>query len=202
MRKRSQDSVKEVTKRSSDWAETRPEWGLASNAAFIIGPRTLTQNLNLNGRCFLNTYDWQTDPNGEALAAIMQGPMVVTQWINNHYYFASVDNNVFGSGTKVTQNVVGKFGVVQGNGGDLKPGLPLQSLNVDDHRYYHQPLRLTVLIHAPLRNVQTILSNHRDTLGRLFENEWLHLNVMDPEGGNQLLAYPEDFSWEASLEGE
>lgn len=202
MRKRSQDSLKEVTKRSSDWAETRPEWGLAGNAAFIIGPRTLTQNLNLNGRCFLNTYDWQTDPNGEALAAIMQGPMVVTQWINNHYYFASVDNNVFGSGTKVTQNVVGKFGVVQGNGGDLKPGLPLQSLNVDDHRYYHQPLRLTVLIHAPLRNVQTILSNHRDTLGRLFENEWLHLNVMDPEGGNQLLAYPEDFSWEASLEVE
>jgi len=200
MRKRSKDSLKEVTMRSSDWAETRPEWGLAGNAAFIIGPRTLTQNLNLNGRCFLHTYDWETDPDGQALAAVMQGPMVVTQWINNHYYFATVDNTVFGSGTKVTQNVVGKFGVVQGNGGDLKPGLPLQSLNVDDHHFYHQPLRLMVLIHAPIRNVQSILSNHRDTLGRLFENKWLHLKIMDPEVDNQILAYPEDFSLEASLQ--
>jgi uncharacterized protein YbcC (UPF0753/DUF2309 family) len=35
------------------------------------------------------------DKSGKALEAIMQGPMV-TQWINNHYYFSTVDNAVFG----------------------------------------------------------------------------------------------------------
>jgi uncharacterized protein YbcC (UPF0753/DUF2309 family) len=52
----------------------------------------------------------------------MQGPMVVTQWINNHYYFSTVDNAVFGGGSKITHNITGKFAVVQGNGGDIKMG--------------------------------------------------------------------------------
>jgi uncharacterized protein YbcC (UPF0753/DUF2309 family) len=42
--------------------------------------------------------------------------MVVTQWINNHYYFSTVDNVFLGS--KITHNITGKFAVVQGNGGD------------------------------------------------------------------------------------
>jgi uncharacterized protein YbcC (UPF0753/DUF2309 family) len=33
------------------------------------------------------------DKSGKALEAIMQGPMVVTQWINNHIIF-STDNAV------------------------------------------------------------------------------------------------------------
>ena len=196
MRNRSHSGMQEVQKRSSDWAETRPEWGLAGNAAFIIGPRSLTEDLNLEGRCFLHTYDWYTDPEGKALEAIMSGPMVVTQWINNHYYFASVDNNTFGSGSKVTQNVTGKFGVVQGNGGDLKTGLPLQSLNLDDNHYFHQPLRLMVLIHAPARMVQDILNRNQASLGGLFDNEWLHLRIMDPEQGNKVMTYREGF-WKA-----
>ena len=201
MRNRSNDGPKEVQKRSTDWAETRPEWGLAGNAAFVIGPRSLTQSLDLGGRCFLHTYDWYTDPQGGALEAIMNGPMVVTQWINNHYYFAGVDNNTFGSGTKVTQNVVGRFGVVQGNGGDLKTGLPLQSLNVDDNHFYHQPLRLMVLIHAPVRIVQDILNRHQEALGKLFDNEWLYLKVMDPEQENQVLSYQAGFAEAEAVTG-
>ncbi len=196
MRNRSHSGKQEVQKRSADWAETRPEWGLAGNAAFIIGPRSLTEDLNLEGRCFLHTYDWYTDPEGKALEAIMSGPMVVTQWINNHYYFASVDNSTFGSGSKVTQNVTGKFGVVQGNGGDLKTGLPLQSLNLDDNHYFHQPLRLMVLIHAPVRIVQDIINRNQASLGRLFDNEWLHLRIMDPQQGNKVMTYREGF-WKA-----
>ncbi len=87
----------------------------------------------------------------------MQGPMVVTQWINNHYYFSTVDNDVFGGGSKITHNITGNFGVVQGNGGDLKMGLPLQSLNESDTEMYHQPLRLSVVIHAPLNRVSEII---------------------------------------------
>jgi len=45
--------------------------------------------------------------------------MVVTQWINTQYYFATVDNAVYGSGSKVTHNPVGNVGVYQGNDGDL-----------------------------------------------------------------------------------
>lgn len=57
---------------------------------------------------------------------------ILTQWINNHYYFSTVDNNTFGGGSKLTYNVTSKFGVVQTNGGDLKMGLPLQSVSKTD----------------------------------------------------------------------
>ncbi|MFB6087594.1 MAG: DUF2309 domain-containing protein, partial [Haloarculaceae archaeon] len=77
------DSVRETQRRAADWAETRPEWGLAGNASFVIGPRDLTAGEDLDGRTFLHSYDWQTDSTGEALEAIMTGPLVVTQWINN-----------------------------------------------------------------------------------------------------------------------
>ncbi|MDX1629860.1 MAG: putative inorganic carbon transporter subunit DabA, partial [Fulvivirga sp.] len=171
--------VEASIRRSTDWAETRPEWGLAKNAGFIIGPRSLTRKLNLQSRCFLHSYNWMMDDDGSALEAIMQGPMVVTQWINNHYYFASVDNEAFGSGSKITQNITGRFGVVQGNGGDLKSGLPLQSLNATDEQIYHQPLRLTVLIHAPKARVASIF-NKNEQLESLVTNKWIYLGVINP----------------------
>lgn len=177
---------REAARRASDWAETRPEWGLAGNASFIIGPRELTSGVNLQARSFLHSYNWEKDPKGEQLTAILQGPMVVTQWINNHYYFSSVDNDHFGGGSKVTQNVTGKFGVVQGNGGDLRCGLPQESLQADDYSQQHLPLRLTVLIQAPKKMVETIIQKHSDTLGRLVQNRWIYLAVMDPREENAI----------------
>lgn len=174
---------READRRASDWAETRPEWGLAGNASFIIGPRKLTSNLNLEARSFLHSYNWRKDPDGKQLTGILQGPMVVTQWINNHYYFSSVDNYHFGGGSKVTQNVTGRYGVVQGNGGDLRCGLPQESLQVDDYEQQHYPLRLTVLVHAPKERVESIIQNHK-SLGKLVENEWIYLAVLDPQEGN------------------
>jgi uncharacterized protein YbcC (UPF0753/DUF2309 family) len=61
------------------------------------------------------------DKSGKALEAIMQGPMVVTQWINNHYYFQLLIMP-FWRGSKITHNITGKFAVVQGNGGHIKWG--------------------------------------------------------------------------------
>ncbi|MDZ7720406.1 MAG: DUF2309 domain-containing protein [Balneolaceae bacterium] len=180
-------SIREANRRASDWAETRPEWGLAGNASFIIGPRQLTANLDLETRSFLHSYDWQKDPDGKKLEAILQGPMVVTQWINNHYYFASVDIEKFGSGTKVTQNVTGKYGVVQGNGGDLKCGLPLESIREDENLLQHLPLRLMVLIYAPRERVKSIIESNKETVGKLIENEWIYLGVLDPEDDNHVL---------------
>jgi uncharacterized protein YbcC (UPF0753/DUF2309 family) len=134
------------------------------------------------------------DASGTSLEGIMQGPMVVTQWINNHYYFATVDNEIFGGGSKITHNITGKFGVVQGNGGDIKMGLPLQSLMQTDKEMYHQPLRLSVCIQAPLSRVTDILSRN-ENLKRLLDNEWIYLMVMDPLQENTVLQYQKNLNW-------
>lgn len=188
------NSVAEAEKRAGDWAETRPEWGLAKNAGFVIGPRSLTRSHNLEGRCFLHSYRWEHDPEGKALEAILQGPMVVTQWINNHYYFATVDPERFGSGSKITHNPTGMFGVLQGNGGDLKAGLPLQSVCITDTEAYHQPLRLSVVIQAPRRRVSDILGRNQN-LKNLVANQWIHVLVLDPEQGNRSYRCATDLSW-------
>ncbi|WP_439152536.1 DUF2309 domain-containing protein [Winogradskyella sp.] len=187
-------SVKLANIKASSWSETRPEWGLAKNAGFVVGSRALTKNKHLGGRCFLHSYDWEKDSKGTALEGIMQGPMVVTQWINNHYYFSTVDNNKFGGGSKITHNVTGNFGVVQGNGGDLKMGLPLQSLNETDKDMYHQPLRLSVLIHAPLSRVSNIIADNAN-IKDLLDNEWIYLMVMNPEESNSILQYDNNLNW-------
>lgn len=180
--------------KANNWGETRPEWGLAKNAGFIIAPRRLTRNMNLHSRCFLHSYDCEKDPTGQVLESIMQGPMVVTQWINNHYYFSTVDNDRFGGGSKITHNITGKFGVVQGNGGDLKTGLPLQSLFKSDDDMYHRPLRLSVLIQAPLLRVSLILSRN-ENLKRLLDNEWIYLLVMDPLQRHAIKRYQRNLEW-------
>ena len=189
-----EDGRRETERRAADWAETRPEWGLAGNASFVIGPRELTDETNLDGRAFLHSYDWRNDPEGEALEAIMAGPMVVTQWINNQYYFASVDNAVYGSGSKVTHNPVGNIGVFQGNGGDLMSGLPLQSLKSTDEQFYHQPLRLSTVVHAPVERVHEILECH-DALAQLLDHDWLALTVVDPKRGHESFHYDRDLTW-------
>jgi uncharacterized protein YbcC (UPF0753/DUF2309 family) len=188
------NSISAAQKKANNWGETRPEWGLAKNAGFIVGPRNLTKNTNLDSRCFLHSYDWTSDTTGKSLEGIMQGPMVVTQWINNHYYFSTVDNNIFGGGSKITHNITGKFGVVQGNGGDLKMGLPLQSLFASDENMYHQPLRLSVMIQAPINRVSEILLRN-DNLRTLLDNEWIYLMVMDPAQGNEIFRYKKSLQW-------
>lgn len=187
-------SVTAAHKKANNWGETRPEWGLARNAGFIVGPRELTKYDNLDGRCFLHSYNWAKDKSGEALEAIMQGPMVVAQWINNHYYFSTVDNEVFGGGSKITHNIIGKFGVVQGNGGDLKMGLPLQSVRETDQEMYHQPLRLSVVIQAPISRVSEILLRN-EHLRNLLDNEWIYLMVMNPLDTNKIHHYQKNFNW-------
>jgi uncharacterized protein YbcC (UPF0753/DUF2309 family) len=193
------DPVAETRRRAADWAETRPEWGLAGNAAFIIAPRRLTRGVDLDGRCFLHSYDWRADDDGTSLETIMTGPLVVGEWINTQYYFSTVDNAAYGSGSKVTQNVVGKIGVVQGNGGDLMSGLPLQSLRADDVHVYHRPLRLMALVQAPVGRVEAILERQA-ALRRLFDNEWVALTVMDPEQNGAVRRYRPGGTWEPAGE--
>ncbi|MFB6071527.1 MAG: DUF2309 domain-containing protein [Halobacterium sp.] len=191
--------VREAERRAADWAETRPEWGLAGNAGFVVGPRELTSDLDLDGRAFLHSYDWTTDPDGDALEAILTGPMVVTQWINAQYYFSTVDNAVYGSGSKVTQNPVGNVGVYQGNGGDLMAGLPRQSVMAADDDPYHQPLRLSTVVHAPVDRVTDVLVDH-DELRKLLDNDWLSLTVVDPTDDHRAFHYEAALDWTPVVE--
>lgn len=167
------------------WGEVRPEWGLSGNAAFIVGPRALTREIDLEGRAFLHSYDWQADGDGTALTTILTAPMVVAQWINCQYLFSTIDNDRYGSGDKVTQNVVGGIGVLQGNGGDLRVGLPKQSLFTDDGTPFHVPQRLMTVVLAPFEQVERVVESN-DILGRLFGNGWVTLVVIDPHTGKAL----------------
>lgn len=175
-------SVNHVVQRSMDWSQILPEWGLSRNAAFIIGERSLTQGASLKGRAFLHSYDWKGDDQGSILENIMAGPMVVGQWINNQYLFSTLDNVAFGAGSKITKNITGKFGIMQGNASDLMYGLPLQSLYKDDSSPYHEPVRLVVIIQSPKDRITKILEK-ADSLKALFTNQWIFLRCIDPEDG-------------------
>ncbi|RKT46340.1 hypothetical protein BDD21_3848 [Thiocapsa rosea] len=168
-----------VKRHAMDWTQVRPEWGLSKNASFIIGSRSLTRALDLEGRAFLHSYDHRQDPSGELLVGILSGPLIVAQWINLEYYFSAVDNEVFGSGSKIYHNVVGRFGVMTGNVGDLRTGLPAQAVAKGD-RPYHQPMRLITLIEAPLSCIQEALDKVFK-VRELVKNGWVRLLVLDPE---------------------
>ncbi len=169
-----------VRERANDWAQTRPEWGLANNAAFVIAPRTRTRGVNLEGRSFLHDYDYRRDPEGTLLELIMTAPMLVTHWINMQYFASTVDNRRYGSGNKTLHNVVGgRLGVFEGNGGDLRIGLAMQSLH-DGTRWRHTPLRLTVFIEAPRQAIDAVLKQHT-SVRQLVENQWLYLVRLDGE---------------------
>lgn len=167
----------DVWQRSRDWSEVRPEWGLAGNAAFIVAPRSRTMGLDLGGRTFLHSYESQHDPELKVLELIMTAPMVVTNWINMQYYASTVDPVAFGSGNKLIHNVVGQFGVLQGNGGDLMTGLPWQSIH-DGVRLQHEPLRLLVVIDAPRSSIQQIIEKHA-LVRNLVTNGWVSLVAWD-----------------------
>lgn len=171
--------AKEAIRKSVDWSETRPEWGLAKNAAFVVGPRTLTENLDLKSRCFLHSYDWRSDSHGTSLETILTAPMVVAEWINTQYFFSVLNPVAFGSGSKITHNVVGKIGVMQGNGSDLMHGLPLQSIHSNDIEPYHIPVRLLTVVFAPKTRIDAIVEKHL-TLQNLFFNQWVKLVAIDP----------------------
>jgi uncharacterized protein YbcC (UPF0753/DUF2309 family) len=166
--------LKKTRRRARDWAETRPEWGLADNAAFIVAPRSRTRRLDLAGRSFLHDYTWEVDLDGAVLELIMTAPMLVTHWINLQYHASTVDPVRFGSGNKVLHNVAcGRIGVFEGNTGDLRIGLSRQSVH-DGERWMHTPLRLSVFIDAPREMIDTIIARH-PTVRQLVEHQWLYL---------------------------
>ena len=175
---------KNVNSRKSNWAELIPEMALANNAAFIIAPRMITKDINLNRRTFLHSYEPDLDPDGEILSFIFNAPVIVGHWINSQYYFSTTDKHIYGAGNKAIHNVLGGFGVMEGNFSDLKIGLPDQSIFYRD-KLMHQPLRLTVFVYANKELVEKIISQSPN-LKNLFNGRWIHLEILELPNLNQV----------------
>ena len=172
---------KQALRNAMDWSQVRPEWGLSRNVYFIIGRRTLTETFSLDGRAFLHSYDYRVDSKLLLLENILTGPLVVGQWINMEHYFSTVDNEHYGSGSKVYHNVAGRFGVMTGNLSDLRTGLPAQTV-LADARPYHEPMRLITVIEAPFDHVVKAIYRV-SSVKSLMHNGWIRILIRDPQTG-------------------
>lgn len=173
------DIHKQILTRSVSLFEPRPELNHATNALCIVGRRSLTEDLFLDRRSFLNSYDYRIDPEGTFLFNILKAAAPVCGGINLEYYFSRVDNQKLGAGSKLPHNVMGLFGVANGIDGDLRPGLPSQMIEV------HDPVRLMIIVeHYPevvLKTIQKAPETYE-----WFINEWVRLVVVNPD--NQALS--------------
>ncbi len=164
---------KAIHSRSVSLFEPRPELGHGTNTLAIIGRRQTTKKLFLDRRAFLNSYDYNTDPNGDVLTAVMRPIGLVCGGINLEYYFSRVDNIKMGAGTKLPHNVMGLFGVANSSDGDLRPGLPWQMIEV------HDPVRLLVIVeHEPDVVLKAIQSSTE--VFEWYKNEWVHIVALHP----------------------
>lgn len=187
------DFSKQIIQRSKDWSQVRPEWGLAGCSSFIVAPRARTAQLNFGGKAFMHNYSWRKDEGFGILEVIMTAPMVVTSWINLQYYASTVDNKKFGAGNKTLHNVVGGLGVLEGSAGDLRTGLPMQSVH-DGEKYQHEPQRLNVIIEAPIDEMSKILEKH-ESIRNLVDNQWIYLFAIN-DTGKVTYRYIGDLEWE------
>jgi uncharacterized protein YbcC (UPF0753/DUF2309 family) len=174
-------SLKKVRKaildRSVSLFEPRPELGHGTNTLCIVGGRNLTKNLFLDRRAFLNSYNYKSDPEGKLLVGLMKPLGPVCGGINLEYYFSRVDNYKLGAGTKLPHNVMGLIGVANSSDGDLRPGLPVQMIEV------HDPVRLLLVVeHFPSVVLKTIQSVPE--MYEWFINEWVHLVAISPDTGD------------------
>ncbi len=171
-------AYRHARRNAMDWSQVRPEWGLSRNAAFVIGRRHITEQLDLEGRVFLQSYDYLCDARGRQLENILAGPLVVGQWINMEHYFSTVDNERYGSGSKAYHNIAGRFGVMTGNLSDLRTGLPSQTV-LKGGAPYHEPLRLITLIEAPFDHARRAIENVAQ-VKNLVHNGWVRMAIVDP----------------------
>ena len=162
-----------VKLRSVSLFEPRPELNHATNTLCIVGRRSFSRGLFLDRRSFLNSFDYEVDPDGNYLLGILNAVAPVCGGINLEYYFSRVDNQQLGAGTKLPHNVMGLIGVANGIDGDLRTGLPSQMIEV------HSPMRLLVIVeHFPEVVLKTIQTN--PATYEWFLNSWVNLVAFHP----------------------
>jgi uncharacterized protein YbcC (UPF0753/DUF2309 family) len=169
-------ALRHVIERSRDFSQARPELGHATNAAALVGRRSMSQGVFLDRRAFLVSYDPTQDPNGALLEGILLAVGPVGAGINLEYYFSTVNNERLGCGTKTPHNVTGLFAVMEGVSSDLRTGLPRQMIEI------HEPLRLHIVVEAKTEILAAIYGRQA-SLRELIGNRWVHLIAKDPDTG-------------------
>ena len=169
-------ALRHVQARAEHLAEPRPEYGHCTNAVAFVGRRRVTRGLFMDRRTFLVSYDAQRDPNNEALARVLGAVIPVCGGISLEYYFSTVDNEVYGSGTKLPHNITGLIGVMNGFQGDLRTGLPLQTVEI------HEPVRILFVVETTAERLMKVVHANPE-LVEFVCNGWIRIAVMDPQSG-------------------
>jgi uncharacterized protein YbcC (UPF0753/DUF2309 family) len=167
-------ALRHVEARAEDLAQTRPEYGHATNAVCIIGRRSRTRGLYLDRRAFLVSYDPTSDPSGTILGRILAAAGPVCAGINLEYYFSFVDPVRYGCATKLPHNITGLMGVMDGHASDLRTGLPWQMVEI------HEPVRLLFIIERNPESLSRVISES-PVMRRLVENAWVRMAALDPD---------------------
>jgi uncharacterized protein YbcC (UPF0753/DUF2309 family) len=168
------NALKHIAGRGVDFSQARPELGHATIASGFVGRRFLTQGTFLDRRSFLISYDSNVDPKGEFLERILLSAGPVGAGINLEYYFSSVNNEKYGSGSKIVHNLSGLLGVMEGGSSDLRTGLPQQMIEI------HEPMRLQLMVEAKT-GVLTEIYKRQPSIQQLVGNGWILLSAKDPD---------------------
>ncbi len=162
-----------VIGRAHDISQARPELGHATNAAAFIGRRSMSRGLFLDRRVFLISYDPTDDIDGRIAESILLAAGPVGAGISLEYYFSTVDNERFGCGSKITHNLTGLFGVMEGADSDLRTGLPWQMVEI------HEPMRLLVVVEQEPAVLDAIVQR-QPALRELIDNGWIIFAAQSP----------------------
>ena len=176
-------ALRHLRGRASDIAQARPELGHATNAAAFVGRRSMSRGLFLDRRVFLISYDPQGDADGRIAETILLAAAPVGAGISLEYYFSTVDNERFGCGSKVTHNLAGLFGVMEGADSDLRTGLPQQMVEI------HEPMRLLVVVEQSTAVLGSLLER-QPALRELIGNAWITLAAQHPDDAEISLYCP------------
>jgi uncharacterized protein YbcC (UPF0753/DUF2309 family) len=171
----SEAALRHVEGRAEDLAQTRPEYGHATNAVCFVGRRSRVRGLFLDRRWFLTSYDpARDDSDSTILTRILQAVIPVCAGISLEYYFSYVDPTGWGCGTKLPHNISALLGVMDGAASDLRPGLPWQMVEI------HEPVRQLFVIETTPARMEQILDRN-PALRSLCVNGWVQLATLDPQ---------------------
>lgn len=177
-------ALRHVEGRSEDLAQTRPEFGNASNAICFVGRRARTRGLYLDRRCFMHSYEPHSDDAECTILGRILGAVVpVCSGINLQYFFSYIDSPGWGCGTKLPHNITSLMGVMDGASSDLRPGLPWQGVEI------HEPVRLLMVIETTPQGIELIMSRS-EAVRNIIQNGWVQLALLDPDSNN-ILVYRE-----------
>jgi len=171
-----------VEARSEDLAQTRPEYGNASNALCLVGRRDRFRGLFFGRRSFMMSYNpTLDDDNSTILARILSAVVPVCSGINMQYTLSAMDPVGWGCGSKLPHNITSLLGVMDGSMSDMRTGLPLQGTDI------HEPMRLLFVIETTPESILSIMKRN-ETVGRILGNGWAQLAVLNPKT-NELCFY-------------